>query len=133
MSETVTKNLFHESWDVQEVTATAVPSGHTSGGKKFDGGKADLSLVPRIASEEMARAFMVGEKKYGRYNYTAGLQSHRLIAAAMRHLHAYQEGEDMDPEGTEFRSKHLGHALASIAMLLHCEELGTLTDTRRKK
>ena len=49
----------------------------------------------------------------------------------MRHLDAYREGEDMDPEST-VGSTHLGHALASIAMILECERLGTLTDTRYK-
>lgn len=104
----------------------------TMGGIKHDTGKADLSLNPYIALKEMALAFMWGEKKYNRYNYTQGFESHRLVAAAMRHLCEYQNGEDLDPEST-IGSSHLGHALACIAMLLHCEELGTLTDTRYKK
>lgn len=99
-----------------------------SGGKKFDGDKPDLSLVPRSAIEGMARAFMVGEKKYGRYNFTRGMQSHRFVAAAMRHIVAWQDGESKDPETG---NHHLWHALASIAMLLECERLGTLEDTRR--
>lgn len=99
-----------------------------SGGKKFDTHKPDLSLVPRSAIEGMARAFMVGEKKYGRYNFTQGMESHRFIAAAMRHIVAWQDGESLDPETG---NHHLWHALASIAMLLECERLGTLEDTRR--
>lgn len=96
-------------------------------GKKFDSGKADLSLNPKIAQEEMAFAFMLGEKKYGRFNFYKGLESHRLISAAMRHLNAWNEGENLDPESGR---SHLGHALACIAMILKTQELGSLRDTR---
>ena len=98
--------------------------------KKFDGDKPDLSLCPRVALEAMARAFMLGEKKYGRYNYlNGGMDSHRLIAAAIRHLYQWQDGETLDPESGV---SHLGHAQASIAMLLHQEAAGTAVDTRWK-
>lgn len=100
-----------------------------SDAKKLDTGKPDLSLNPKVALEQMAFAFQYGEKKYGRYNYTAGFESHRLIGAAMRHLTQWQDGEDQDPESG---ASHLGHALASIAMLLHTIELGTNRDTRLK-
>jgi hypothetical protein len=96
-------------------------------GKKNDTSKPDLSLVPAVAMEQMALAFMHGEKKYGRYNYCNGFESHRLVAAALRHLTAYQSGENLDPESG---ASHLGHALASIAMLLHTSQLGTNRDTR---
>lgn len=98
-------------------------------GKKFDSGKPDLSLIPLIAQEQEAYAFMLGEKKYGRYNYCAGLDSHRLIAAALRHISQWQNGEEQDSESGY---SHLGHARACLAMLLHCQQLGTLKDTRRK-
>jgi hypothetical protein len=97
-------------------------------GVKYDMGKPDLSLCPKVALEEMAKAFMIGEKKYGRYNYLKGMEVHRLVAAAMRHLTAFNEGEDYDPEyGT---TKHLGHALASIAMILDMEANKTMKETR---
>jgi hypothetical protein len=95
--------------------------------KKNDQEKPDVSLIPLAALEAEARAFMHGEKKYGRYNYTGGFDSHRLIAAAMRHLLAYQNGEDND---TESGYTHLGHARASIGMLIHTIALGTNRDTR---
>ena len=101
-----------------------------TGGTKHDTGKPDLSLCPKVALEIMARAFMYGEKKYHRYNYLKGFDSHRLIGAALRHLTAWQEGQDEDPESG---LNHLGHALASIAMLLDCADKGSLTDTRFKK
>lgn len=99
------------------------------GGTKFDEGKVDLTLVPLIALESEARALMFGEKKYGRYNYTQGFESSRLTAAALRHIYAYINGADVDSESGLL---HLGHARACLAMHLHCEQLGTLRDNRRK-
>ncbi len=75
----------------------------------------------------MVQAFMHGERKYGRDNYKGGMESHRFIAAALRHIFAWQNGEDKDPESGYH---HLGHALASLGMLLECERLGSLKDTR---
>ena len=97
------------------------------GGTKHDGGKADLSLVPHIAVSTEAQALMFGEQKYGRYNYTNGFQVSRLTAAALRHIYQYNSGHDVDSESG---IHHIGHARACLAMLLHCEELGTLTDNR---
>lgn len=100
------------------------------GGVKHDDGKADLSLVPLIAIESEARALGFGEKKYGRYNYTQGFDVSRLTAAALRHIYAYNNGQDIDPESG---LHHLGHARACLAMLLHCHELGTLRDNRYRR
>ena len=99
-------------------------------GTKHDTGKVDISLVPLVATEAEARALMFGEKKYGRYNYTQGFETSRLVAACLRHVLAYQDGEDTDPESG---LSHIGHAKACLSMLLHCDQLGTLRDNRLKK
>jgi hypothetical protein len=98
-------------------------------GMKFDNGKVDLSLIPYTALIEEAKGFMFGEKKYARDNFKEGLASHRLVAASLRHILAWHEGEDLDPESG---ANHLGHARCCLAMLLECERLGTLQDTRFK-
>lgn len=84
-------------------------------GKKNDLNKPDLSLLPRQFLEGTALAFMHGEKKYGRYNYRNGMDWHRIVGAAMRHIVAFNEGEDVDGESGV---SHLAHAAASIAMLM---------------
>lgn len=101
-----------------------------SQGKKFDTGKPDLSLIPLSALKEEAKGFMLGEQKYGRYNYTKGMEASRLVAAALRHIHAWMDGHDIDPESG---ASHLGHARCCLAMLLHTQELGTLIDNRFKE
>lgn len=97
---------------------------------KDDKQKIDLSLNPYVALQAMAKAFMVGEKKYGRYNYCKGHKASQLIAAAQRHLNAYFEGEQNDPVDGQ---PHLGSAMACCAMLLRQEQLGTLIDDRYKE
>ena len=100
------------------------------GGTKHDSGKPDLSLLPQILITETAKAYMYGEKKYGRYNYEGGFESHRLLGACLRHVFAWNEGEERDPESGV---SHLAHAAATIGMLLRCQQLGSLTDTRTKR
>jgi hypothetical protein len=102
----------------------------TTGGTKHDAHKPDLSLVPLVAIEQLAQALMYGEKKYGRYNYTKGFNSNRLIAATLRHVHAWNSGEDNDKESG---LSHIAHALAGLSMLLDCQRVGTLTDGRFKR
>ena len=95
--------------------------------KHFDDGKPDLSLIPSVAEEAMARAMMYGTNKYGRYNYCNGHEAGKLIASAKRHLSAWYNGEENDKESGV---SHLGHAMCNIAMLLRQIELGTMKDDR---
>lgn len=105
-------NMSKAYWP-QEVKNDVLPS--FKEGIKHDQSKPDLSLLPKEFLDEVALAFMHGEKKYGRYNYKNGLDWHRVISASMRHISAFNEGEDIDSESG---LNHLSHAGACIAMLL---------------
>ncbi len=96
---------------------------------KNDNEKADLSLIPAVALEAAARAFMVGEKKYNRYNFYKGHKASQLVAALMRHTTAWMEGEERDPVDGQL---HLGSVIACAAMILQQQKLGTLKDNRYK-
>lgn len=113
-----------------EAWKPAASVGEFLGAAKNDSQKPDLSLVPYVAIKAAAEALMVGEKKYGRYNYCKGHKSSQLTSAALRHLFAYINGEERDPVDGQL---HLGSVLASISMLLHQAELGTLKDDRFTK
>lgn len=102
---------------------------HCTAGVKHDDTKVDLSLLPREFLEETAKAFMAGEKKYGRYNYTGGMDWHRIIASTLRHITAFNDGEDLD---AETGCIHLGNAAAGLAMLLVYYKRGLGKDTRHK-
>lgn len=85
-------------------------------GKKNDSLKADLGLIPLCALEECAKAFMLGEKKYSRYNFTEGIAVNRLLGAALRHINQSIWENDKDSESNEM---HLGHAMASLSMAIY--------------
>lgn len=95
---------------------------------KNDSDKLDLALIPKVALEAAAKAFMIGERKYGRFNYcNKGLKLSQLVSAALRHLTAFNEGEENDPQDGQ---PHLGSVIACCAMILQQQKLGTLIDNR---
>lgn len=95
--------------------------------------KPDLSVVPASALLHLATAMMNGSVKYGPYNYRDQPVSARTyVAAAMRHLLSYLDGEDWssDTEEAGAAVHHLAHVMACCAILLDCTEVGTLNDNR---
>ena len=99
-------------------------------GKKSDSDKPDYALLTRPMVESMIAAFMYGERKYSRGNFKGGFANVRLLAAAMRHIMAFNDGEDLDPESGV---SHLGHAQAALAMLLDNRANDTSVDGRYSK
>lgn len=96
--------------------------------KKYDNAKPDLSLVPRASMDAIARAMGYGATKYGRDNYLEGMEWSRMIAAAMRHLTAFNERQELDSESG---LSHLDHALACLAILAEYKERGLGLDNRK--
>lgn len=82
---------------------------------KADGNKPPLNLIPGEAITAMGRAFGYGARKYAPDNWRKCDDPGRYVAAAMRHLVAWNGGEELDPESG---LSHLDHALASMAMLV---------------
>lgn len=90
--------------------------------------KLPVHLWPETATLLGSLAFMDGALKYGRSNFRAiGVRSSIYYDAARRHLAAWFEGEDVDPDSGV---PHLGHALACIAILVDAEAAGKLNDDR---
>ena len=111
----------------------ATPAGverQTSYAIKYDQDKVDFSLLTRAMLEPMTRALMYGERKYSRGNFRTGFENTRLTSAALRHIFAYLDREEHDPESGV---SHLGHAMAALAMLLDNNAEGVSTDVRYKK
>lgn len=101
-----------------------------SSGIKFDGDKPDMTLIPREAMLQMAEAFTHGAKKYGRHNFRGGLAISRQVAAALRHIYQFLDGENIDQES---HCSHLGSALASLAMACYTLENKPKLDDRYVK
>ena len=97
--------------------------------------KPDYALLPKVFLDQVSYAMMAGEKKYGRYNYTKGHKLTQLTAAAMRHLKAIEDNEDLDKDCSERIKADIHHAAcvcSNMLMLLHQKELDTLEDDRFK-
>jgi hypothetical protein len=90
--------------------------------------KAALSCMPMAVVAEAGVAMMEGAAKYGRHNYRAvGVRASVYFDAAMRHLIAWWEGEDHDPDSG---SPHITKAIVSLAVLRDAQMQGKCTDDR---
>jgi hypothetical protein len=90
--------------------------------------KPGLSVVPSTALYAMAAAHMDGAYKYGAHNWrVSGVSARTYYDAAMRHLTAWWEGEQIAPDSGV---PHLGHVMACMAILLDAEANGQLNDDR---
>lgn len=77
--------------------------------------KSPLSTLPTGPMYEAALAMLEGARKYGRHNYRVmGVNASVYYDAAMGHLTAWWEGEDIDPASG---IHHLGKAMASLAVI----------------
>lgn len=102
----------------------------SKGGSKNDSGKPRLSLVPKEAYWGMAAALTFGAQKYAPDNFKLGIDYRRISDAALRHITAFMDGEELDPESG---LSHLDHALASLAMLKYMSVNVPACDDRFKK
>lgn len=86
--------------------------------KKFDDGKLRYELVPPSLGREVAKVLTFGAMKYDAHNWKQVDDPNRYIGALYRHLEAWRQGEEVDPESG---FSHLAHAATNIAFLI---ELG---------
>lgn len=92
----------------------------TVGGMKFDSGKLDYTLIPWDGLEEVVKVLEFGAKKYARENWRkVEFAETRYMAAAFRHMVAYQMNEEVDPETG---LSHLAHATCCLLFLLALEK-----------
>lgn len=99
-------------------------------GKKFDDEKPRMDLLPQAALLGIAEVLTFGANKYGDHNWRGGIAYSRLIAAAYRHLGAFNDGEDLDGESKLSHLKHLG---CCVAFLIEQEAKGTGLDDRYRR
>lgn len=87
---------------------------------------AHLAAVMRHGAwESMTRD---GTRGYGPYNWRKdGIRTSVYVDAAMRHVMAYWDGEEMDRDSG---LPHLAHAMATLAILLDAQDHGRVQDDR---
>lgn len=78
------------------------------------GDKLRYDLMSPLAAKRIARVFADGAKRYGDRNWEKGMPFTRVLASALRHLHAYRLGD----KGED----HLAQLAWNVEALLHYEE-----------
>lgn len=92
--------------------------------------KAPLGLVPAAAIVHESLAMRDGARKYGPYNWREKRVVQSIyLDAAERHIMAFRDGEDIDPESGVH---NLGHARACLGIVLDAIEVGNIKDDRPK-
>ena len=77
--------------------------------------KVPMSTVPAPVIAEIGLAMLEGARKYGRHNYReAGVRMSVYYDATMRHMMAWWEGEDIDPDSG---LNHITKAIATLVVL----------------
>lgn len=77
--------------------------------------KSPLSTLSMPVAYEVANGMLEGACKYGRHNYRRiGVRSSVYYDATMRHLAAWWEGQDIDPDSG---IHHVSKAIASLFVL----------------
>lgn len=102
---------------------------YTNSAIKFDSDKLPVNLLSSEALLQTAAVLKFGAKKYAEHNWRKGFLWSRPLAAAMRHLLAFNAGQDRDPESN---LSHLAHAMCCIMFLLEFEKTHPELDDRYK-
>lgn len=103
-----------EPWPVGSGLSKPVP------GRKLDDGKARWGLLPFKATALVVDVLTYGARKYEPENWRrVENPGERYFDAAMRHLTAWKQGEEIDPESGK---PHLAHAGCCVLFMLELEE-----------
>ena len=93
--------------------------------------KVPMSVVSGPVMMSVGLAMLEGARKYGRHNYrVSGVRASVYYDAAMRHLMAWWEGEDTDPDSG---LSHIIKAIASLMVLADADMSEKVIDDRPPK
>lgn len=90
--------------------------------------KFSLRYLPLSANIEANRALENGADKYGLCNWRdTNVKASVYIDAALRHIFQWQEGQE---DASDSTVHNLGHAMASLAIIIDAQAQGVLIDDR---
>lgn len=93
--------------------------------------KVPLSTVSSAVLMEIGLGMLEGACKYGRHNYrVSGVRTSVYYDASMRHLMAFWEGQDIDPDSG---LHHVSKAMSCLAVLRDAMLNDMLNDDRPPK
>jgi len=99
----------------------------SAGGIKLDADKPRMDLLPFDSLVSVSEVLTFGSRKYSDHNWAKGMRWGRLIASCLRHISAFMQGEDNDPETGK---SHIAHAACCCLMLLGLIIRNSGTDDR---
>lgn len=137
VSEEYARGIMDRIGTPMEVRAAAAAK--AAEGRKDDGGKVRIELVPPELIFAVGAVLMFGARKYESRNWELGMSWGRVFGALMRHLWAWWGGKGDTAKSflfgdtdLETEMSHLWHAGCCIAFLIAYEERGVGTDDRAK-
>jgi hypothetical protein len=107
-----------------------VNSKEKGSGARYNDNKPDYSLIPLCTLADEARVWEYGKKKYAEWNWVKGMDWSIPFACALRHLAAWQRGEDNDKESG---LPHIAHAMCNLRMLTLYKDVYPEGDNRPVK
>lgn len=110
-----------------EIVVGDLNSDARGAGARANAGKAEFHQIPLFALDGVARVLMYGAKKYKAGNWAKGMDWMILFDCFMRHMAAWQRGEENDPESG---LPHLDHALCNLIFLSAYRDLYPEGDNR---
>ena len=123
-------NDDHECLTFHALGIGDVASTEKGSGARFNTGKPDYSLIPLCTMEDEAKVWAYGKQKYAAWNWAKGMAWSVPLACLMRHIAAWQKGEELDPESG---LPHLAHAMCNLRMLTLYSKTFTEGDDRPKE
>ena len=99
---------------------------------KYDKQKVALGLLPLETLETVAQVFEFGAQKYGIWDWFddgKNTEFIRSFSSIQRHLFAWHNGEDIDPDSG---LPHLAHATSQLMILMSHSKNHPEMDNRRK-
>lgn len=83
-------------------------------GLRYNSGKTRLDLIPPFAEKQLGEVLTKGALKYAPRNWEKGMLWSNVSASLYRHLNAFSNGEDFDPETGLL---HTAHIMCNAAFL----------------
>jgi 5'(3')-deoxyribonucleotidase len=99
-------------------------------GLRYNENKIRYDLLEPFAINELAKVFSKGAEKYEARNWEKGMSWSSVLASLKRHISAWENGEDKDPES---QLLHMGHVAWNALCLLSYYKLYPKGDDRRHK
>jgi 5'(3')-deoxyribonucleotidase len=89
-------------------------------GLRYNEGKTRFDLMEPYALEQLAKVFTIGAKKYADHNWLKGMAWSKVKASLDRHLNAFAQGVDYDPETGLHHMAHVAwNAMALVSYYKH--------------